>query len=135
MKDIIMDILNRIISVFIANGIDWVITALITYFTVRYATRQYYNKTKIMVAKNIMELGLRALLKLDYNEELPDNAKVIFVEYKGRCYKIKKKRTSGRECRFFEEIRRTIATVGGDTMGVSPYRPRNYGVLGVANSL
>lgn len=128
-------VLNGIICAFAQNGIDWAITAIITYFTVRYATRQYYNKTRIMVAKNTMEQGLRALLKLDYNEELPDNAKVIFVEYKGRCYTITKKNRSRTDCDFFEKIRRTVAAVGGDTMGVSPYRPRDYGVLGVANAL
>ena len=128
-------IVYKIVSVFVEHGVDWVITAIITYFTVRYATRQYYNKTKVIVTKNIMEQGLRALLKLNYNEELPDNAKVIFVEYKGRYYKIKKKSINERKYNFGEKIRKTVAAVGGDTMGVSPYRPRDYGVLGVANLL
>ncbi len=135
MNDVIKNIIDKIVSVFVEHGIDWVITAIITYFTVRYATRQYYNKTKVIVAKNTMEQGLRALLRLNYNEELPDNAKVIFVEYKGRCYKIGKRKTSGKECNFLGKIRKTVATVGGDTMGVSAYRPRDYGVLGVANEL
>lgn len=129
---------SKFINVVIENGIDWIVTAIITYFTVKHATRQYYNRTKVMVAKNTMEQGLRAVLKLNYNEELPDNAKVIFVEYKGRCYNLKKlfkKKEDDKECIFFEKIRKTVASVGGDTMGVSSYRPREYGVLGVANIL
>lgn len=138
MKDLIESLWNKLVNIIIENGFDWIITGIITYFTVKYATRQYYNKTKIMVAKNTMEQGLRAVLKLNYNEELPDNAKVIFVEYKGRCYNVKKiglNKLEEKECLFFEKIRKTVTSVGGDTMGVSSYRPREYGVLGVANAL
>ena len=137
MTDLIISFGSELVNVVIENGIDWFITCFMTYFTVKYATRQYYGKTKVMVAKNIMEQGLRTVLMLNYNEELPDNAKVIFVEYKGRCYNIKKlsAKKEDNECIFGEKIRKTVATVGGDTMGVSAYRPREYGVLGLANTL
>lgn len=128
-------IVEQFTNVIADQVIDWGITALITYITVKSATHQYYGKTKLTVAKGIMEQGLRALLKLENNETLPDNAKVIFVEYKGRCYNLNSNKTKEKECRFFEKIRKTIAVVGGDIMGVSAYKPRDYGVLGIANIL
>lgn len=136
MSELIQNIKNILISAFVDNFFDWIITAIITYFTVRYATRQYYGKVKVVVVKNIMEQGLRALFKLRYDQDLPETAKVIFVEYKGRCYKpnLKRKKLI-KDCSFFDKIRKTIAVVGGDTTGVSTYRPRDYGALGVANIL
>lgn len=110
---------------------DWLITAIITFITVRSATQRYYNENKVEISKNAMEQGLRALLKLRYDEILPSSTQVIFVEYKGRYWGIKEKN----KCSFFNKIRKTITTVGGNPMRVSPYRPLNYGVLGVANHL
>ena len=65
-------LIEGIKDVCIDKGIDWIITAVITYFSARYATRCYYDKTRVMVAKNTMEQGLRALLKLRCDEKLPD---------------------------------------------------------------
>lgn len=110
---------------------DWLITAIVTYFTVRSATRHYYNENKIEISKGVMEQGLRALLKLRYDESLPSSSQVIFVEYRGRCWKIH----DDNLCKFCERIRKTVTSVGGNPMRVSPYRPLNYGVLGVANQL
>lgn len=136
LNDLIQNIKNMLVNAFINNFFDWIITVIITYFTVRYATRQYYGKVKVVVVRNIMEQGLRALFNLRYDQVLPETAKVIFVEYKGRCYKPNLKREKLiKDCSFFDKIRKTIAVVGGDTTGVSAYRPRNYGVLGVANIL
>lgn len=129
----IFTIWEKVKNAFLGNGIDWILTGIITYFTTRSATRQYYDRNKAKVACKIMEQGLRAMLRLDSSEKLPDNAKVIFVEYKGRCLKIKRKNSSTKECGFLQRIRRTVACVGGDTLGVSSYRPINYGVLGIAN--
>ena len=128
-------LIEGIKDVCIDKGIDWIITAIITYFSARYATRCYYDKTRVMVAKNTMEQGLRALLKLTCDEKLPDNAKVIFVEYKGRCWDIRKCKKEESDCHFGGRIRKTVAAVGGDIMGISAFKPRDYGVLGLANEL
>ncbi len=111
--------------------VDWLITAVITYFTVKSATRQFYYKNRIKTSKNIMEQGLGALLNLQYNENLPESAQAIFVAYKGRYWGTRRRN----HCKFFDRIRKTITSVGGNSMRVSPYRPRDYGVLGVANQL
>lgn len=124
-------ILDSIWKLILANGIDWLITATITFFTVKSATRRYYDKNKIRVSQGFMEQGLRALLTLKYYEDIPASAQVIFVRYKGRCWSIKEKE----KCKFGEKIRKTITVVGGNRMEVSDFRPRNYGVLGVANQL
>ena len=123
------EILKRIGTSIINNGIDWIITAVITYFSVKVATRRYYDATKRQVSEGIMVQGLRALLKLKYNENLPNDAQVIFVKYKGRSWNLRGKN----KCKFMEKIRRTVAVAGGNTTGVSEYRPLDFGVLGVAN--
>lgn len=112
---------------------DWIITAIITYFTVRIATHQYYDSTKRQVSKGIMELGLRALLSLNHNEEIPDYAQIIFVKYSGRC--LNPFKAKDHKCTFFCRIRRTIEVVGGNRNEVSDYKQLNYGVLGVANQI
>ena len=118
----------------IDNIINWIITGIITFISVKIATNKYYDFTKKQVSKGIMELGLRSLLKLEYDESIPDYAQAVFVKYKGRCYKTKKARENS-YCKFGDKIRRTIEVVGGNKLEVSPFRPLNYGVLGVANYL
>lgn len=113
---------------------DWMFSGIITFFSVRIATGKYYNYTKRQVSKGIMELGLRSLLKLEYDEALPDYAQTVFVIYKGHRFFNKKDREKY-DCRFYERIRKTIAVVGGNKSEVSPFRPLNYGVLGIANKL
>ncbi|MCQ2462866.1 MAG: hypothetical protein MJ177_05610 [Clostridia bacterium] len=120
-------------DILVENIIDWIITAIITYFTVRAATRQYYDSTKRNVSKGIMELGLRSLLKLDHSEEIPGYAQTIFVEYRGRCFDFLHAKSN--HCRIGTKIRKTVEVVGGNRDEVSDYRPINYGVLGVANKL
>ena len=79
----------------------------------------------------IMGLELRSLLGLNHGEEIPDYAQAIFVKYRGLClYPCQKN-----QCKLFWRIRKTITFVGGDRNEVSQFRPRNYGVLGVANML
>lgn len=115
--------------------IDWIITAIITFVSVKYATQKYYGKVRVVLTQTILEQGLRALLKLKYNETLPLNAAAIFVEYKGFCHKLKFKRKSREECTFGDKIRKTIAYAGGESMNISSKKLRDYGVLGVANNL
>lgn len=124
-------ILDTIRQALLANGIDWLITAIITFFTVKSATRRYYDSNKVRVARGFMEQGLRALLTLKYYEDIPASAQAIFVEYKGISWSLIEKE----KCKFGDKIRKTITVVGGNRTEVSDYRPRNYGVLGVANYL
>lgn len=114
-----------------AHFFDWLITAIITYITVRSATRRYYNDNRVEISKSVMEQGLRALLKLSYDESIPSSTQVIFVEYKGRYWGLK----ASNFCNFSDKIRKTVTSVGENPMSVSPFRPLNYGVLGVANQL
>ena len=123
--------LTTVWDLVLKNGVDWIITAVVTFFSVRIATNRYYNATKKQVTKGFMEQGLRELLNLGNNDALPLDAQVILVKYSGRCYRVK----NDNKCTFFEKIRKTINSVGGNPMTVSTYRPRNYGVLGVANIL
>lgn len=131
--DLIQTIWDKSKDILTDNGVDWAITGIITYFSIKTATRQYYDHNKKAVAQKIMEQSLRAMLSLTNSEKLPDNTKVILVEYKGRSYKIKRKDNALKEPGFLRKIRRTVACVGGDVNGVSPSRPINYGVLGIAN--
>ena len=140
-----MGFLTKILTSFhdniIANLINWLVTAIITFFTVKYATKQFYYKTRVETSKSIMQFGIESMLNLVYGEPLPDTAKVIFVEYGKRSIflrrkqieKLKKVGYRGRSLR--ANLRKTIAVCGNSKMDISSYKPINYGVLGVANIL
>lgn len=125
--------MNNVLSIIFEqvknNAISWIITGVVTYFTVRIATKHYYSMTKRRIVNGILELGLRSLMNLSNEKDLPDNAQAVFVEYKGRCWHTNDKE----ECKFGERIRKTVAVVGGNQSEVSRYKPLHYGVLGVAN--
>ena len=126
--------LGNILSDLVAtNLVDWVLTGAITFITTRFATREFYEKNRKAVAYNILQNSLREMLRLSHTNEFPDNAKVIFVEYKGRCFRLSKKGREEIKCNFGEPIRRTIVKVGHDVSDISSCRPVNFGVLGVAN--
>lgn len=126
-----LSILDSIKENLVNKVVGWIINGAITFFSVKAATHHYYDGTKVLVSKGIMELELRSLLGLDHGEEIPDYAQAIFVKYGGRCLLPCKEN----HCKFLNRIRKTIAVVGGDKNEVSSFRPRNYGVLGVANLL
>lgn len=112
---------------------DWLLTGVITFFTTRFATREFYEKNRKAIAESILLNSLRELLRLPPSEPLPKNAKVIFVEYRGRCFKLKKAHREELKCRFGEKTRRTVVKKGRDVSDISSCRPVNFGVLGVAN--
>lgn len=118
-----------------AHFIDWIITAVITFFSVKSATKQYYYYNRKTTAKNILELGLRLMFSLDYSEPLPDSAKAIFVEYgKSSALLFREQfRASNCEKRGINDLRKTVTSCGNLNMEISKFRPRDYGVLGLAN--
>ena len=121
---------------FVSNHlIDWILTGTITFFTTRFATKEFYEKNRKAIATNILNNSLREILRLQNSDKLPDSAKVIFVEYKGRCSSLSPSRRNALKCRFGEPIRKTIVKVGLDVSDISSCRPVNFGVLGVANIL
>lgn len=115
--------------------LDWAVTAVITFFTVKKASRQYYHGIRKKVAKNIMERGLLSMFNLNYSEPLPTTAKAIFVEYGKSSIFFSNRQLHGSLCkrRGLHDVRKTVTFCGNSQMEVSAYRPVDYGVLGAAN--
>lgn len=141
MLDTLTGIYTNICNSISTHVIDWIITAVITFFTVKSATRQFYYTTRVEISKSIMRFGIESMLNLVYAEPLPDTAKVIFVEYGKRSLFLSRKQVGklknvgykGRSIR--PNLRKTIAVCGNSQMEISSYKPVNYGVLGAANLL
>lgn len=125
-------IMEDIKSAIYNNGIDWIVSGAITAITTSCISYRFYKKMRVRVSKDIIERGLRSLLNLSSCESLPNNAKAIFVEYKGRYFKLDRTKNVSGECSFGEKIRKLVAVVGGEPEA-SKYKPIDYGVLGVAN--
>lgn len=128
-------VIKTIISSIQEHFFDWLITAIITYFTVKASTKQYYYRTRKKIATGVMELGLRSMMNLQYSERLPDTAKAIFVEYGKSSLFMSKEKLKNCKCskRRIANLRKTVASVGNSEMDISLFRPKEYGVLGLAN--
>ena len=133
--DKLVEIAKYIWELIQSHIFDWIITGVVTYFTVRSATKNYYYKSRKQVAHNIMELGLRSMYTLPYSEALPNTAKVIFVEYGKHSLLMTPKQLETSLCaeRGLFNLRETVTSCGNSMMDISKYRPKDYGVLGLAN--
>lgn len=141
MLKLLIEIYTSICHSVSTHIVDWIITSVITFFTVRAATKQFYYKNRVKISESIMRFGIESMLNLVYAEPLPDTAKVIFVEYGKRSLflsrkQIKKLRKVGYAGRSIHpNLRKTIAVCGNSQMDISSYKPVDYGVLGAANRL
>lgn len=122
-------IIRTIIEAIVNHGVDWIITMVVTFISVRFATKKYYNSVKARNVRPHMEQGLKLILE---KKIIPANAKSILVENKGvaifRCRKYKCTHPISR-------LRKTICTVGGNENSTSEARARFWGVLGLAYRL
>ncbi|QTE67634.1 hypothetical protein JNO48_10560 [Clostridiales bacterium] len=108
------------------HGIDWIITSVITFISVRLATIKYYNSVSVSNVRPIMAQGLKKILGTDI---IPANTKSILVENKGFTL-FRGKKYKGEKC--FSRLRKTICTVGGNVNSTSDARALYWGVLGLA---
>lgn len=125
----IKGIIKSINDAIVNNGVDWIITAVVTFITVRFATKKYYNSVKARNVRPHMEQGLKSILD---RKIIPANAKSILVENRGfTVFRWRKYKCTHP----FSRLRKTICTVGGNENSTSEARARFWGVLGLAYRL
>lgn len=109
--------------------IDWLVTAVITFFSVKLATKKYYRQNTRSLLSEALSNEVRRLMQVDATEKLPDSSLAVFVEYKGKL----KQDMPEKGAEKGDPARQTIVSIGGDQNNTSEINPRDYGVLGVAN--
>ena len=126
MNNDIIEITNTVKGYIVDYGVNWIITMVITFISVRLATKKYYNTVRSRNVRPHMEQGLKLILGKDI---IPANAKSILVENKGFViFRWKKYKATHP----FSLLRKTICTVGGMENTTSTARARYWGVLGLA---
>ena len=127
MSSFINEIVYHVKESIVNHGIDWIITIIITFVSVRLATKKYYNSVKSRNVKPHMEQGLKLIL--NGTDIIPANAKSILVKNKGfTIFRWKRYKCEHP----FSRLRKTVSTVGGNNNSTSKARALYWGVLGLA---
>ena len=113
----------------VSHGLDWIITMVITFISVRLATRKYYNSVKSRNVIPHMDKGLELILG---KKIAPANAKSILVKNKGVTFFRWRKYKCNHP---ISRLRKTVSTVGGNKNSTSKARALYWGVLGLAYRL
>lgn len=120
---------SYILSLITSNIGDWIVTGIITFFSVKLATKKYYRQNTEALLSEALSNEIRRLMRVDAKEKLPDSSLAVFVEYKGKI----EEKMSEKGAQKGDPARQTIISIGGNSNNTSKTNPRDYGVLGVAN--
>ena len=122
-------IVRYICNLLSSNLGDWVVTAVVTYFSVKIATKKYYHQNTKSLIRKVLSNEMRRLMQVDVSEQLSDSSLAVLVEYKGTL----KQSMEDKGAPKGSPARRTVVSIGGDQNNTRKINPRDYGVLGVAN--
>ncbi len=125
------EVTSYLLSLVTSNIGDWIVTGVITFISVRLATKKYYRQNTRALLTEALSNEVRRLMHVDATEKIPDSSLAVFVEYKGKLKKDMLEK--GKDAVKGSPARRTIISIGGDKNNTSEINPRDYGVLGVAN--